>query len=639
VAQPTVVVAPAVPAPPLPPTVGLSIDLVTEAPAMGTSGVGSLAPTGTSMTIPSSLRNVIKDADGAMNMDKLNSGFNPLKGVIGDYKKGSEVFAGKGFVPVKQTIGGIVQGLPPAAQAALAPLLSALPDISVIKTPAHQYNLGNKVGNRVIFYGGSRGGNEITALAVEMRKSGVRIAKQMTHFNREGQGGSPDAILGDGVGGSTHVGGYSGKVRSDWPADYGALDDNNISYNATLLGINYQNGVEDPIPQENLMHYADNADMWDAVLGMVVPFTNGDPDPRWQQYKYNPLDGQDQDSLAAYAESAASLSWDTVKKNHGAFYCAEGQYVVANMGPQERTLLKKSKYGDTKLGALIEEFQKAPGLTKDKPEVGWRHLLSKGLIDGDMYSRLEQTGRTATYLNWVPENTEGWQKFKPTEPNGLIATPMTVATLAWSLLRRYMPREGISTAIGAELLNAYKTGDASVKTGVRTLLGGADPETPEGQKALSEITFKASTGVLSNILDNKDLKKQLTQQAGFDEIVKDSDKQAVLDIYNEFLKILPEVTNQTDLDKALTATDAKLRALQVERWVIDPDQPIAPPPANGTMPPPPRMIGKKMGLMLYAAPQAWGVWAQTPFIAGTGNKNVIEYLATAMHHDQAKATP
>jgi hypothetical protein len=39
--------------------------------------------------------------------------------------------------------------------------------------------------------------------------------------------------------------------------------------------------------------------------------------------------------------------------------------------------------------------------------------------------------------------------------------------------------------------------------------------------------------------------------------------------------------------------------------------------------------------MLYAPPQAYSVWAQTPFLAGTPMGNVFQYVATAMHSEQA----
>ncbi|MBX7116879.1 MAG: hypothetical protein K1X64_21315 [Myxococcaceae bacterium] len=614
---------------PAAPSVGLVFNLVKDVPTAGTSGLGSLAPTGVSQKLPASLDGVVKNADQALNLVELNDSFNPLKSVVGDYTVASDVFTGKGFVPVKAAIGGVASQLPAEAAGALAPLLNALPDISVVKTPVHQFNLGDRIGNRIVFYGRQRGEKDVIKVSTELRKEGVRMFKQMVHFIKESQGGAPEAILGDGVGGSTHVGGFSGPVRSDWPADYGRLDDNHRYYNANLFGVNYQNGVRLEIPQATKLAYADNADMWDAVLGMIVPFAISDPDSRYGNYTYNPLDGQDQDTLAAYAKSAATLDWNTIKKNHGAFYCAEGQYMTANMGPQSRTLIKKSQFGDTKLGALIEEFKRAPGLTREHPEIGWKHLLNKHLIDDSMYQRLVDTNRTAIYLDWVPESVEGWQKYEPIEPNGLIATPMTVATLAWSLLRRYLPREGISTAVSAELMKAYEKGNDQVKAGVKTLLGGAEPSSAEGKKALAELSFKASTGVLAGILDQKELKEKLTQQAGFAEITNDADKKKVIDIYNEFLAVLPTVTNQADLDKALGAVDAKLRSLEVERFSIDPNNP-------GDATHAPAMIGKRKGLMLYTAPAAYGVWAQTPFLAGTGDKNVIQYVATAMHSDQAK---
>jgi hypothetical protein len=208
--------------------------------------------------------------------------------------------------------------------------------------------------------------------------------------------------------------------------------------------------------------------MWDAVLGAVVPFANEDPDPRHTNYQYNPLDAYDQASLKSLAHDAADLDWGTFSKKHGAFYCAEGQYIVANLGPQEDTLLKRSNFEKnadgttTKLGDLINTFQEAYPHTattekgkaaeeadhRKHPEIGWEHLLQKGKITQEQFDSLKETGRDGTFLQWLPEDAEGWQKFNPVDKkNQMIAEPMTVGTLAWSLMQRYMPREGIASQL------------------------------------------------------------------------------------------------------------------------------------------------------------------------------------------------
>ena len=105
--------------------------------------------------------------------------------------------------------------------------------------------------------------------------------------------------------------------------------------------------------------------MWDCCAAILVPFADQDPDPIYRDYMYNPLEVYDQQSARNVAAALAELDAKKFLAKHGAFYCAEGQYVVANLGPQEDerggTLLKQSRYGNTKFGALIANFIKAPG--------------------------------------------------------------------------------------------------------------------------------------------------------------------------------------------------------------------------------------------------------------------------------------
>src|SRR5262249_6972151 len=162
-------------------------------------------------------------------------------------------------------------------------------------------------------------------------------------------------IIGDGVGGSTHAGGFSAgydnegrevAIRSDWPSTYGFLGDSNKTYGAHLIAVDYSAGAKDPIPRRALSAYYQNADMWDCAAAMLVPFADQDPDPNFRNYEYNPLEVFDQASARSVAAALAEFDRTTFLQKHGAFYCAEGQYVVANLGPQEDaeggTLLKKS---------------------------------------------------------------------------------------------------------------------------------------------------------------------------------------------------------------------------------------------------------------------------------------------------------
>lgn len=117
----------------------------------------------------------------------------------------------------------------------------------------------------------------------------------------------------------------------------------------------------------------------------------------------------------------------------------EGQFAVANLGPQESTLLKRSLFEKTNVGRLINEFQRAPGLTPQTPEKGWEHLAAKGLITPTQLEKVKEGGLTSVMLQWLPEETRGWQAFKPTEPEALTASPQNLANLLWSELQRVAP--------------------------------------------------------------------------------------------------------------------------------------------------------------------------------------------------------
>ena len=52
-------------------------------------------------------------------------------------------------------------------------------------------------------------------------------------------------------------------------------------------------------------------------------------------------------------------------------------------------------------------------------------------------------------LDWVAEEVKGWQAYRPKNEEALIARPMTVATIAWALLRLYMPRDTMARAIAS----------------------------------------------------------------------------------------------------------------------------------------------------------------------------------------------
>jgi hypothetical protein len=288
------------------------------------------------------------------------------------------------------------------------------------------------------------------------------------------QGGTPQDILGNHYmpAGSSHINAYStgwleGKpvvVTSNW-GDDSVLEDQWAAYGVHLLAIDYQAGARDPIPDETLAAYKHNADMWDCFSAVIVPFTGEDPFGL-TEYTRNPLEVHDQATTRAVANELANLDWATFSGKYGAFYCAEAQYSIANFGPQEDdaggTLLKKSRFGATPLGRLIQTFGEAPGYAgqpiewcRQHPEIGWRWLLDKGPENGGIsfagyeklairlypdlnagetptgFCRSTYSNRQGVFLEFVPEHIKGWQAYRPSNREGLIASPLTAATTAW----------------------------------------------------------------------------------------------------------------------------------------------------------------------------------------------------------------
>lgn len=622
---------------------------------------GQLEPVGSSVELPASLDGVVLPADEALSLEALNADFNPFLSdprgpsgtpMLGPFTSGGELYQGKTLLPVRFIMTKMVEasGLPlPSVQ----PLLDAMSEVVPIRTPAHQFLLGPGLGNRIVFYGEAEIDGELANVAhtqidkvvIELSKRHLRLIKQMVHFDRPAQGGSPEDIVADATAGSTHAGGFSagydddGKrmaIKSDWPSNYGILGNNNKTYNAHLIAVDYSAGVEDPIPEEALQAYYRNADMWDCASAIIVPFADQDPDPQFRDYNYNPLELFDQQSAREVAAALAQLDTKKFFEKHGAFYCAEGQYVVANLGPQEDanggTLLKRSRYGDAPLGRLIDNFISAPGYAGMSPEerarhpaIGWRYVVELGPENGGISESqgltLKATDRHGIALDWIPEHIQGWQTYRPKDKEALIARPMTVATIAWALLRLYMPRDAVARAVAADIGRAYAHGDDAVKASVSRLVSGADPATPEGQAQIAGISAKAATGLLLGLLSSEQVMASLLFKGGFNEITNDADKAKVLAAYQEFLGILQnaDYSNQSALDRALAEADAKLGKLAVMRsfysTVLRERTPT------------------KSTVMKYAAPFCFGMWAQQPFLAGTG---CLRYVATAMHLSQKK---
>jgi len=622
---------------------------------------GQLDPVGTSVELPPSLAGIVMPADEALSLEALNRDFNPFlsdprtpdgKPLLGPFNAGGELYEGKTLLPVRFIMAKMVEsaGLPSDT---VKPLLDALSEVVAIRTPAHQFRLSEGLGNRVVFYGETKvngatvdiGHTHIDKLVIELAKQNLRLIKQMVHFDRRAQGGSPQDIVADAAGGSTHAGGFSAgydidgspmAIKSDWPSNYGILGNSNKTYNAHLIAIDYSAGVEDPIPEATLRAYYRNADMWDCASAILVPFADEDPDPKFRDYMYNPLEVFDRESAREVAASLAAFDSKAFLEKHGAFYCAEGQYVVANLGPQEDedggTLLKKSRFGDTALGRLIDNFIKAPGYAgmsaeerEKHPSIGWEYLVElgpdNGGISGAQALILTATDRHGIALDWIPEHIKGWQAYRPKNKEALIARPMTVATMAWTLLRLYMPRDAVARAIASDIGRAYAQGNKAVKQSVGLLVGGADPTTPTGQALLAGVAAKAATGLLLGLLSSEEVAASLLAKAGYNEITTDADREKVLAAYKEFLSILQnaDYSTQSSLDRALAEADAKLGALTVTRTFLN----------QATQ----QRMPAKSTVMKYAAPACFGMWAQQPFLAETG---CLRYVATAMHLSQKR---
>jgi hypothetical protein len=622
---------------------------------------GRLDPVGLAVELPLEVAAFVSPADEALNLEVINSEYNPFlaeprdasgKPLVGPFQAAGELYQGKTFLPVKLIMAGMVKAMsaPPSVS---QPLIDALSELVVIRTPAHQHRIGAELGNRIVFYGEDTvngqdiniGHTHIDRIVDALAAKNMRLAKQMVHFDHQAQGGKPDDIIADGVAGATHVGGFSegyndeGKpmsVKSDWPSNYGQLGVANRTYNAHLLAIDYSAGVEDPIPEQDLKAYYHNADMWDCCAAMLVPFADRDPDPQYRDYMYNPLEVYDQQSARDVAAALATLDADKFLSQHGAFYCAEGQYVVANLGPQEDdkggTLLKQSRFGDTPLGRLIANFIKAPGYAgmsaeerRQHPTIGWDYLLELGENNGGISAEqaliLSATDRQGVALDFIDEDIKGWQAYRPKNKEALIARPMTVATLAWGLLRLYMPRDAVAKAIATDIARAYAEGDDSVKESVRTLLSEKDPMSANGQALLAGFSAKAATGLLLGLLSSDQVKASLLYKSGFMDITDDADKQRVLDAYEQFLGILQnaDYSTQASLDKALEAADEALADLAVTRTYYNRTTRERQP--------------AKSTAMKYAAPPCFGMWTQQPFLAETG---CLRYVATAMHVSEKK---
>ena len=354
---------------------------------------GQLDPVGNSVELPPSLDGIVVPADEALSLEVLNQDLNPFlvdprgpdgKPLLGPFQAGGELYEGKTFLPVSFIVAKLADfGRPAPASAQAVDRCSERGRAD--SHPAHQFRLGQGLGNRVVFYGETIvdgatvtiGHTHIDQVVTELAKKNLRLIKQMVHFDQPAQGGSPEDIVADGAAGSTHAGGFSAgynvdgspmTVKSDWPSNYGALGNNNKTYNAHLIAIDYSAGVADPIPRRHAQGLLPQRRYVGLRIRNLVPFADQDPDPAYRDYTYNPLEVFDQKSARDVAAALATLDERTFFEKHGAFYCAEGQYVVANLGPQEDenggTLLKKSRYGNTPARSPHRQLHQGAGLCR-----------------------------------------------------------------------------------------------------------------------------------------------------------------------------------------------------------------------------------------------------------------------------------
>lgn len=616
-------------------------------PQMGLS-TRSANPTGAPVLLDT---DAVQLADDALNLETINKTFNPMLGTLtGLFENPSEMYETKVGWPAQQAVGGLLQvmGTLPQFETLMTgvdanAILGKMNENLVTRGTGQQFvDSAGKIGNNVTLYGGDRGHSDIDKVIGELGDKGMRALKVMSHIDKKGQGGTMDQVLGDGVGGVTHTGGFSSgmvdgeqmSIRSDWPANYGSMSDNNVSYNAIVVAVDYNAGTKGELSVQDMKAYKQNADMWD-VFAAAIPFASGDRDSRYGNYMYNPLEAHSKESLTSIAEALSSVDPDVMLKEHGAFYCAEGQYTVASLGPNDATLLKESEFGDTRAGKMIKAFQNTPGMTQEElkasPNKGWEHLLtldaSEGGINQDEYTALKQTDRLGTYLEFIPETQEGWEKADPINEEGLVAKPMTIATMAWGLLRGYMPIDRLGADTATELTRVYNEGGPEAQEALNRLVG--NPNTVAGQARLERLGEAAGSLMLINVLGSPDFKDRMLDKSGYKEITNDADKEKYSAMYDKFVETMKGLTvngaDQATRDATIMALDDEFRNLSVERHVRIFNE------TTGED----EYLGKKTGPMLYASPFANIAYTQNPEL----HQSSLRYVTNLQHVQQSEAPP
>ena len=648
----------------LPPTPEYGVPLYAD----GKVALGHLEPTTPAAEFPENSKAAVRAPNDTIDTSKLNREFkvedktycynpflrNNLKKadgapLIAEYASGDDLFKSKTIIPLRQFIEGAAHAQGTALASMLMPLVNALPAESVIERPTHQFNLGDKIGTRVIYFGGDAGHGEIDDVTEVIGKQHMRLIKEWVHFadiplNKTAQGGRIADVLANEytIGGGSHLGALSLgwrdekpiSVKSDW-GDFEDPSDKFPHYGVHLFAIDYQAGVQDPVPTQTLAAYKQNADMWDCFAAMVSPFhTDVTDHKKKDREKYNSLEASDQESLAEFAEELAKLDKRSFDKKYAGFYCAEAHYVIANLGPQDATLLKKSKFGNTRIAKFINRFQsareyrgKSEEWKRQNPQFGWRRLKSSGLFRTKLLRRSKYnffegvTRHTGVYLDWILEDVKGWQDYKPLNDEGLVANPATVASIAWAVCRLYLPREAIADNIVKEIQAAYAKGDASIQGAVKLLTNNAEPTGGVGQRHLAGFASKVAAQSLAAILAQPETKEAILASAALEEIDDPKERQNIEDLYTNFVATVGQsvLSGQEKLDRDLRELDKKVANMRVTRRTLN---------GKGQ---PSGMV--RNSLMVYVPPGMWAFWAQQAFMS---RSTCVRYVATALHSNLAK---
>lgn len=613
----------------------------------------SLLPHGSAIALNDSMKSYIKDPDTALNLKEINDPQTFMKKTGIPNERGSELYIAKTLINVRLMFNEAAKLMKAQGNDAAAWVLKTISIQSsenhLIRRPAHQFNIDGTLGNRVLFYGGKNeledgpGHDHIDALTHDLA---LPMIKVMTHFDNA-QGGSLTQILEDGVGGMTHLGGlFAGwdhgqavAVLSEWPSDYGRLDDDRRYYNAHLLAIDYQAGTGKSIPAEVLAAYHQNYASWDAITGLIIPYTQEDKVDEYQDYKNNPLEVVDRQSLLRLAETTASLNPDKITFTS---YCAEGQWNVANLAVN--VPIHKGRFPT--IDAFIGAYQHAPGFAgmsaeerRRNPRIGWEWLKQQGMLTDDQFKNLLLTRRIAIFPDWVPDTIKAWTVYSPQREDGLIADPMNLGTMVRMLLRMYYPREEVARAITDEVSHAYKKGsfkqraairifissekDAGVWDAIKAVLFGDTPFNITGQQKLYRQALRLASGELAFILQIDKFKKNLFAQLGYDHIVDENDQWKVDQLYEQYVNAVldPSLFSREDFDHKLLELDQRLAKLKVRMNVYGPNDTDK------------RSKTAVVPFFMWAPPQGWVFWTKFP---DQFHSRSIRYVTTAMHYDQSR---